>query len=87
MTEKLVLHIEIPEFNTAEWRDVILQVFPDMEDDFDELLLDDLLDNYVREKVHVVFCTLPGEKSTNDDFEVHVKRGRIVGAELLPLGD
>ncbi len=45
-------------------------------------LLWDWTETMAREGVYVVFCGVPGEKSMNDDFEVYVRPGRVIGVAL-----
>ena len=81
MSDKFVLTIEIDEIGTDGWRENI-ESLQDAGDSFAELLLWDIEETLCRREVHVVFCGVPGEKSMNDDFEVWVKAGRIIGAAL-----
>jgi hypothetical protein len=36
----------------------------------------------MRQEVGITLVSIPGEKCTSDDFEVHAYTGRIVGADL-----
>jgi len=82
VSDKLILTIEVHEMGTQGWRESIEAVLDDTGDSFEEALLWDITETLARQEVHVVFCGVPGEKSMNDDFEVFVKPGRIIGAAL-----
>jgi hypothetical protein len=82
VSDKLILTIEIQEMGTEGWRENIERVLDDLGDTFEEALLWDITETLARADVHIVFCGVPGDKSMNDDFEVFVKPGRIVGATL-----
>jgi hypothetical protein len=79
-TKTLVLYIEVPdvwsddlEASAAEWADGDEPTARDY--------LDVVLEEWMRPEVGLTIVTLPGEKSSNDDFEVHAYTGRIIGAE------
>ncbi|HEY9411076.1 MAG TPA: hypothetical protein VIP77_15965 [Jiangellaceae bacterium] len=80
-TKKLVLHIEVP----GVYADDLPQSAAFMSEP-DEPSAEDYLyvvtEEWMREEVGLTIVTLPGEKSTSDDFEVHAYTGRIVGAEV-----
>ena len=76
MADRLVLEIEVPDFNVEgaqqaadEW--------------FDGDLLHIVTDEWMREDVGLTFVTIPGEKSMSHEFEVHTRVGRIVGARII----
>ena len=76
----LVLHIEVPgvyaddlEDSAAAWADET----PTAED-----YLSVVTEEWMRPEVGLTVVTIPGEKNTNDDFEVHAYTARIVGAGL-----
>lgn len=77
----LVLHVEVPgvyaddlEESAAAWAD---GESPTAED-----FLNVVVEEWMRPEVGLTVVTIPGEKSTNDDFEVHAYTARIVGAGL-----
>lgn len=79
----LVLHIAVPGF----YADDLPQLAAELSSLHErELTPDDYLDvvteEWMRREVGLTLVSLPGEKSTNDDFEVHSYDGRIVGAEV-----
>lgn len=76
----LVLHIEVP----GVWADDLdesAKSYADGEKPTAEDYLDVITEEWMRPEVGLTIVTLPGEKSTNDDFEVHAYTCRIVGAE------
>jgi hypothetical protein len=82
----LVLHIEVPdvyaddlEESAAAWAD---DEPPTAED-----YLNVVTEEWMRPEVGLTVVTIPGEKNTNDDFEVHAYIARIVGAELRDRKD
>lgn len=75
---RLVLEIEVPEF----WVDGSTQEFCD---ENDCKVLDVVREEWMREDVGLTFVSIPGEKETNSDFEVHAMNGRIVGARIEAL--
>jgi len=77
MSDKLVLHIEIPDFNVDG-----LRASADEFCDGDVALI--VTEELMRKEVGLMFVTLPGEKEQNSDFEVHTRVGRIVGAQVVP---
>jgi hypothetical protein len=78
-TDKLVLEIEVPEFNVEgaqkaadEW--------------YDGDVLPIVTEEWMRNDVIVVANDIPGEKNLNSDFEIHALAGRIIGARILAGG-
>lgn len=82
MSDRLVLTIEVDDLGTNGWREGIEDWSKDLGMSFEEAMLDDLQDTFCLREVHVVLCGIPGEKGTNEEFQVHVKPGRIIGATL-----
>jgi hypothetical protein len=80
-TKILVLHIEVPgvwaddlDASAAEWAD-------DQDNPTPKDYLNAVLEEWMRPEVGLTVVTLPGEKSSNNDFDVHAYTGWIVGAE------
>jgi hypothetical protein len=78
----LVLHITVPGFWADDLDDCAREI-ADGEKPTAEDRLEVVLEEWMRPEVGITLVSLPGEKSGNDDFEVHAYTGRIVGAELL----
>ena len=76
MPDKLVLHIEIPDFNVEGVQEAANEF---CDGDVAFIVTEELM----REEVGLMFVTIPGEKSQNHEFEVHARVGRIVGARIL----
>jgi hypothetical protein len=76
----LVLHVTVPGFY-ADDLDTCARVVADGDPGPDDRL-EVVLEEWMREQVGITLVSLPGEKSTGDDFEVHAYTGRVVGAEL-----
>jgi hypothetical protein len=80
-TKVLVLHIEVP----GVWADDLPASAAEIAHS-DEPTSEDYLfvvtEEWMREEVGLTIVTLPGEKNTNDDFEIHAYTGRIVGASV-----
>ena len=76
----LVLHVAVPGFY-ADDLDDCARIYADGDPGPDDRL-EVVLEEWMRETVVITLVTLPGEKSTNDDFEMHAYTGRIVGAEI-----
>jgi hypothetical protein len=77
----LVLHIEVPGFyadDLPECAAVLSE--PNEPTPADYLFV--VTEEWMRDDVGLTLVSLPGEKTTNDDFEVHAYTGRIVGAEV-----
>lgn len=82
--KRLVLHIEVPGVwaddlessarEVASWNN---RANPSPED-----YLFVVTEEWMRRDVGLTIVTLPGEKSTNDDFTVSSHNGRVVGAEV-----
>lgn len=80
-TKTLVLHIEVP----GVWADDLPEsaaIYADEDEPTPADYLEVVLEEWMRQEVGLTIVTLPGEKSTNDDFEVHAYNGRIVGVDL-----
>ena len=77
----LVLHVTVPGFY-ADDLDDCARVMLDEGEVGPADRLEVVLEEWMRQEVGITLVSLPGEKSTNDDFEVHAYTGRIVGAEL-----
>jgi hypothetical protein len=76
----LVLHVEVP----GVWADDLPESAAELAGGFAPTAqdyLDVITEEWMRQEVGLTIVTLPGEKSMNDDFEVHAYTGRIVGAE------
>jgi hypothetical protein len=75
VSERLVLEIEVPEFNVEGAQEAA-----------DEWAGGDLLsivtEEWMREDVIVVANDIPGEKNQNHEFEIYALAGRIVGARI-----
>jgi hypothetical protein len=82
-TKVLILHIEVP----GVWADDLPQSVAEIADG--EPTPEDYLfvvtEEWTREQVGLTIVTLPGEKNTNDDFEVHAHTGRVVGAQVREI--
>lgn len=77
----LVLHIEVP----GVYADDLPQhaaYLSEPDEPGPQDYLDVVLEEWMRPEVGLTIVTLPGEKSTNDDFEVHAYTARVVGAEV-----
>ncbi|HZO69366.1 MAG TPA: hypothetical protein VFB74_30610 [Kribbellaceae bacterium] len=80
-TKHLVLHIEVPGFYADDLHEMAGYCSePDEPTAEDYLFV--VTEEWMRRDVGLTLVSLPGEKSTNDDFEVHAYTGRIVGAEI-----
>lgn len=75
----LVLHVTVPGFYADDLDDCAREVADG--DPGPEERLEVVLEEWMRQEVGITLVSLPGEKSMNDDFEVHAYTGRIVGAE------
>lgn len=74
MSERLILEIEVPDFNVEGAQEAA--------DEFcDGDLLYIVTEEWMREDVGLTFMTIPAEKS-NHDCEIHTRVGRIVGARI-----
>lgn len=77
----LVLHIEVP----GIWADDLPQsaaFCSEPDEPGPEEYLFVVTEEWMRPEVGLTVVTLPGEKSTNDDFGVHSYDARVVGAEV-----
>jgi hypothetical protein len=74
MTERLILHIEVPEVNVEGFREVAKE--------FDMDLLYIVLEEMMRPQVGVTFVTQPGEKCLNSEFDIFTKTCTVVGVEI-----
>ena len=80
MSDRLVLEIEVPDFNVDGAQEAA--------DEFlDGSILDIVIEEWMREEVGVTFVTIPGVKNMNSDFEVHSRVCRIVGARIASSQD
>jgi hypothetical protein len=77
----LVLHITVPGFHADDLDDCAREMADG--DPGPEDRLEVVLEEWMREEVGITLVSLPGEKCSSDDFEVHTYTGRIVGAELM----
>jgi hypothetical protein len=80
MSSRLVLEIEVPDFNVDGIQEAADEY---LDGDVKYLVTEELM----REDVGLTFVTIPGEKSMNHEFEVHARVGRIVGARIASGGD
>lgn len=76
MSERLVLHIEVPEFNVDGAQEAA-------DEWYDGDILPIVIEEWMRDDVIVVANDIPGEKNQNSDFEIHALTGRIVGAQIV----
>jgi hypothetical protein len=76
----LVLHVTVPGFHADDLDDCASN-YADGDPGPDDRL-EVVLEEWMREEVGITLVSLPGEKCTSDDFQVHAYTGRIVGAEL-----
>lgn len=76
MFDRLVLEIEVPEFNADG-----IQAAADEFCDGDVLFI--VTEELMRRDVGLTLVSIPGEKCMNDDFEVHAMDGRIIGARII----
>lgn len=74
--KRLVLEIEVPDFNVEGAQEAIEN------DDWGITLYDIVTEEWMRPNVVVVANDIPGEKCQNHEFEIHSLAGRIVGARL-----
>ncbi len=72
---RLVLEIEVPDFYVDE-------TTQQLADELGCEIVDIVRDEWMREDVGLTFVSIPGEKETNSEFEVHARVGRIVGAKI-----
>lgn len=70
----LILHIEVPGFNTEGIAEYAREIGCDP--------VDILVDEVMRAEVGLVFVTVPAEKSLNHEFEVVSRTCTIVGADI-----
>ena len=75
MSDRLILEIEVPDFNVDGAQEAADEYL-----DGDVLAI--VIEEWMREEVGVTFVTIPGEKNLNSDFEVHSRTCRIVGARI-----
>lgn len=76
-----VLHIAVPGFY-ADDLDDYAENYADGDEPTAADRLEVVLEEWMRQEVGITLVSIPGEKSTSDDFEIHAYTGRIVGAEL-----
>ncbi len=77
-THKLVLEIEVPGF----YVDGTEEPLTGSGAEYGLTLLDIVTEEWMRPDVGLTLVSIPGEKTTNSDFEVHAMDGRIVGARI-----
>lgn len=82
--KRLVLHVEVPGVYADDLEASAREVasWNDRDTPLPEDYLFVVLEEWMRREVGLTVVTLPGEKTTNDDFEVHAYSARIVGAEV-----
>jgi hypothetical protein len=81
-THKLILEIEVPDFNVDGVPEMLASLSAD---GYEVSLFDTLEDEWMRLDVALGLVSVPGEKCMSDEFEVHAMNGRIVGARIEPL--
>jgi hypothetical protein len=82
----LRLTIEVPQFHADDLDDCAKWVSePDPPDADDRLYV--VTEEWMRAEVVLTVCTIPGEKCTNDDFEMVPFHGRIVAADVVDRGN
>jgi hypothetical protein len=79
-TKTLVLHVTVPGFYADDLDDYAKNYADGDPGPGDRLEV--VLEEWMRQEVGITLVSIPGEKCTSDDFEVHAYTGRIVGAEL-----
>jgi hypothetical protein len=75
MNGKLILEIEVPDFNVEGAQEAADESY-----DGDVAVI--VIEEWMRSDVGLTFVSIPGEKTMNSDFEVHSRVGRIVGARI-----
>lgn len=75
MSDRLVLMIEVPEFNVDGAQEAA-------DEWYDGDVLPIVIEEWMRDDVIVVANDIPGEKSQNHEFNLHALEGRIVGARI-----
>lgn len=79
----LVLHIEVPDIYADDLPDLAAIWAEGLEDHpIEEHMRDVVLYEWFRDRVVLGLVTIPGDKCTNDEFEVLAREGRIVGASV-----
>jgi len=76
MSERLVLHVEVPDFNVEGAQEAA-------DEFYDGDVLPIVIEEWMRSEIGVTFVTIPGEKSMNHEFEVVARTCRIVDAEIV----
>lgn len=76
MRERLILEIEVPDFNVDGTLENIAAFGGDV------TVHDVVVNEWMRGEVGVTFVTIPGEKCQNHEFEVETRVCRIVGARI-----
>lgn len=77
----LVLHVTVPGFWADDLDDCAREIAVGEEPTAGDRL-DVVLEEWMRPEVGISLVSLPGEKSDSGDFDLHVYKGQIVGAEL-----
>ena len=81
LTKKLVLHIEVPDFQADDLPELAGYMSePDSPEPDDYLYV--VTEEWMRPEVGLTIVTIPGDKCMNDDFHVYAYSARIVGAEV-----
>lgn len=75
MSGRLILHIEVPDFNVEGAQEAA-------DEFYDGDVFPIVIEEWMRSEVGVTFVTIPGEKSMNHELEVIARTCRIVGAEI-----
>lgn len=83
--KRLVLHIEVPGVYADDLPHSVAFISAP-NDPTPEDYLEVVLEEWMRPEVGLTIVTLPGEKTSSDDFEVHAYTCRIVGAEVREAG-
>lgn len=76
MGGKLILEIEVPEFNVEGAQEAADEWYKGN-------ILPIVVEEWMRDDVIVVANDIPGEKSMSNEFEIHALIGRIVGARIV----
>lgn len=82
--QTLVLHIAVPDLYADDLTE-IAAIWSDGEPTAEDMLYV-VVNEWMRRTVGLTIVTIPGEKCTNDDFEVHAYTAEIVGASLQERG-
>jgi hypothetical protein len=80
-TKTLILHIEVPGIY-ADDLPASAAIYAESDEPSPKDYLDVVTEEWMRPEVGLTIVTIPGEKTMNDDFEVHAYTCRIVGADV-----